>query len=398
MRIVDVCAFYTPAGGGVKTYVEQKLRAAELFGHEVIIITPGESNGTLTATAHGRVETLAGPRFPLDRRYGYFNDEAALHARLDALAPDIVEASSPWGSATMVARWQGTAPRALIMHADPLSAYAYRWFSPVASEAMIDRGFDWYWRHLRRLDEKFEIIVSASPGLSARLSGGGLHHVATIPMGVTAHIHSPAHRDEGLRARLLERCQLGPDALLLLGVGRHAPEKRWPMVIEAVQAASYDRPIGLVIIGDGRQQARVVRAVANNPHIHLMAPTNDRSMLARLFASADALAHGSEAETFGMAVAEALASGLPLIVPDSGGAADLCGEGMGEHYRARDGASMAEAIRRFAANGRDYYTPATMAAAATARTEEEHFKALFAAYEDILARTGPPHHFRTAHA
>jgi len=59
---------------------------------------------------------------------------------------------------------------------------------------------------------------------------------------------------------------------------------------------------------------------------------------------------------------------------------------------------MAEAIRRFAANGRDYYTPATMAAAATARTEEEHFKALFAAYEDILARTGPPHHFRAAHA
>ena len=41
MRIVDVCAFYTPAGGGVRTYVEAKLRAAARFGHEMIIIASG---------------------------------------------------------------------------------------------------------------------------------------------------------------------------------------------------------------------------------------------------------------------------------------------------------------------------------------------------------------------
>ena len=384
MRIVDVCAFYTPAGGGVKTYVEQKLQAAERHGHEVIILAPGEENGTLRSTGAGKVLTLAGPRFPLDRRYGYFNDEAALHDQLTALAPDIVEASSPWGSAAMVARWPGSAPRALIMHADPLSAYAYRWFSPFASEAVIDRGFDWYWRHLRRLDQQFQMIVSASPSLSARLTAGGLHHVETIPMGVTAGVFSPALRDEALRARLLERCDLGPDGLLLLGVGRHAPEKPWPMVIEAVTAASYDRPIGLVIIGDGRQQARVVRAVDNNPHIHLTAPTRNRTMLARLYASADALVHGCEAETFGMVPAEALASGTPIIVPDSGGASDQYAPALGEQYKARDGASLAKAIRRFSDNGRGHYTARAVEAAAQVRTEDEHFRALFASYEALV--------------
>lgn len=385
MRIVDVCAFYTPAGGGVKTYVEQKLRAADRFGHEVVILAPGEENATLSNAGNSRVMTLAGPRFPLDRRYGYFNDEGALHDLLTDLKPDIVEASSPWGSAAMVARWPGHAPRALIMHADPLSAYAYRWFSPVASEAMIDRGFDWYWRHLRRLDEKFQMIVSASSSLSTRLTAGGLHHVSTIPMGVTAGVFSAANRDEALRERLLARCELGPDALLLLGVGRHAPEKRWPMVIEAVTAASYDRPIGLVVIGDGRQQARVVRAVANNPHIHLMAPTSDRAMLARLYASADGLVHGCEAETFGMVAAEALASGTPVIVPDSGGASDQYRPELGETYKARDGASLADAIRRFSDKGRAYYAPAAAQAAANSRTEDAHFRELFAAYEVLLA-------------
>jgi alpha-1,6-mannosyltransferase len=32
MRIVDVCAFYTPEGGGVRTYVERKLAAAPRAG------------------------------------------------------------------------------------------------------------------------------------------------------------------------------------------------------------------------------------------------------------------------------------------------------------------------------------------------------------------------------
>ena len=63
---------------------------------------------------------------------------------LDALAPDLVEVSSPWSSATMVARWHGRAPRALIMHADPLAAYAYRWFGGIARRETIDRQFDWF--------------------------------------------------------------------------------------------------------------------------------------------------------------------------------------------------------------------------------------------------------------
>ncbi|HYX47808.1 MAG TPA: glycosyltransferase family 1 protein, partial [Sphingomicrobium sp.] len=41
MRIVDVSAFYSPFGGGVRTYVEAKFRAAARFGHEVVVIAPG---------------------------------------------------------------------------------------------------------------------------------------------------------------------------------------------------------------------------------------------------------------------------------------------------------------------------------------------------------------------
>lgn len=380
MRIVDVCAFYTPQGGGVKTYVEHKLQAARPGREEVIIVAPGERNATVQRTAAGRIMTIAAPRFPLDRRYRYFDDEAALHALLDRLAPNVVEASSPWTSPAMVGRWKGSALRSLVMHADPLSAYAYRWFGGLASRNRIDRGFDWFWRHLRRLDQQFDVVMSASASLSARLSAGGLNKVRTIPMGVAPGLFSPALRNRELRARLLARCELPEDATLLLGLGRLAAEKRWPMVIEAVTAAGFDHPVGLVLLGNGRQRATVVRAAANNPHVHMAAPITDRREVAAVLASADALVHGCEAETFCMVAAEAKASGLPLIVPNEGGAADQFVKGQGEMYEARSALGLTNAIRRFVASGPRLHQQRAGMTAREVPCMDDHFERLFETY------------------
>lgn len=373
MRIVDVCAFYAPEGGGVRTYVERKLAAAPAAGHELVVVAPGRTDRVERRGPHARIEWLASPRFPLDRRYGYFADAARLHATLDRLRPDIVEVSSPWRSASMVAEWRGSAPRVLMMHADPLSAYAYRWFGRVAERETIDRGFGWYWRHLRRLDRGFDAVVSASHSLSERLTAGGLAQVVTNPMGVDPGIFSPALRDEELRARLLEKCALPPSATLLLGVGRHAPEKRWPMVIDAAMAAGADRPIGLVLVGDGRERKRIARQIGDNPHIRLLSPIRERAALARLMASADALVHGCEAETFCIVAAEARASGLPLIAPDAGGAADQARASGGVVYPAASAPGAAAAIRAFVDRPR---RPPT----GRVRTMDEHFADLFALY------------------
>ncbi len=156
-------------------------------------------------------------------------------------------------------------------------------------------------------------------------------------------------RDEGLRARLLERCDLGPEATLLLGAGRHGPEKRWPMVIDAVRLAGTKAPVGLVIAGDGRERARVARAAANNPHVHLVSPVSDRQEVARLFASCDALVHGCEAEVFCTVGGEARAAGLPLIMPNRGGAADHAKLGESFVYTSADPRDAALAILDFIA-------------------------------------------------
>ena len=344
MKIVDVCAFYSPQGGGVRTYVEQKLAIGPQLGHEIVILAPGERHN-VDERGHGaRIITIPSPRLPVDRKYRYFDDEAALHRALNAEAPDIVEVSSPWRSPAMVSRWQGSARRCLIMHADPLSAYAYRWLKPIFSRSTIDRQFSWYWDHLRTLSRQFDLTVCANHDLSRRMTEGGLVNVVTNPMGVEVGLFSPERRDPLLRAELLAQCALPETAHLLVAVGRLAPEKRLQMVIEAVSAASQYIPIGLVIVGEGRERRSIIRSISGNPHIRVFEPERRREQFATILASADALIHGCEAETFCMAAAEARASGTPVIVPDQGGAADHAQDGAGVRYLSGDPHSLASAI------------------------------------------------------
>jgi alpha-1,6-mannosyltransferase len=326
--------------------------------------------------------TIPSPLLPVDRRYRYFDDEAAIHAALDAWQPDHVEASSPWSSAAMVGRWQGGASRSLIMHCDPLAAYAYRWLGGLAPTAAIDRMFGWFWRHLRRLDEMFDLIVCANRQLASRLDRGGVTKSEALGMGVESGLFSPSLRSPELRAEALRSLGLDTDATLMISIGRLSAEKRWDMVLRA--ASRLDPDAGLIVVGDGPRRQQLERLTNRFANVRVMGPIRDRSELARLLASSDALVHGCEAETFCMAAAEARASGIPLIVPDRGAAVDQSVRRAGVVYRSGSERSLENAMRRFVERG-----PELQRMRATlhsdVRTMDEHFAQLFDRYGKLGA-------------
>lgn len=382
MRIVDVCAFYSPSGGGVRTYVDAKLRSASRLGHELIVLVPSETAKVVEIAPGALLAGIPSPTMPFDRRYRYFNDAGRLHRELDRWRPDHVECSSPWSSASAVARWQGSASRALFMHSDPMAAYAYRWFG-FLKPTTVDRFFSRFWKHMCFLGSSFDAVISPSRQLAERLRQRGLNNVATIPLGVGEGF-SPANRDPELRRELLARLGLGPSASLLLSVGRLGSEKRPDLVARAVANVAREREVGLVLVGEGSMRRKLEQVAAESGRIELLGHIADRQLLARMIASADALVHGCEAETFGLVIAEAIASGTPVIVPDRGGAFEQGAHASGMTYAAGDKAALEEAIARFV-DLRCFGGERLFARATEPRPMHQHFRDLFACYEKLAS-------------
>jgi len=389
MRIVDVNEFYSPTGGGVRTYVDRKMGILADLGHELIVVAPGREDRVEERPGGGRVIYLKSPGMPFDRNYGLFWDRAAIHRVLDALDPDVVECCSPWRPAWFVGDWQPPGGRdvlkAFFMHNDNIAAYAQRWFAGLASHERIEQGFAWYSRYMGRFLAKFDTVVTNGPALEKRLRARGVRIDAAMPLGIERGHFSPGLRDEDLRRRLLRQCGLPDEGMLLLGLGRHHGEKRWPLVVDAVARAGTTLPIGLILLGTGSQSATIARRIGGSPHMRMFAPVYDRERLARIMASCDALIHGSEAEPFGLVASEAMASGLPLIVPDTGGCAEVADARASALYAARDAVSAAEAIARLYACDRAMLRRAAVVAAAHVRSDREHAVELVDYYAGLLA-------------
>ncbi len=380
MKIVDVCGFYSETGGGVRSYVHHKFDAARGAGHELTVIAPG-AESRIEQTRGGKIAWVKSPLMPFDANYRRFTGHREVFALLDAESPDIVEGSSPWHSGWLAAHWPGRAARALIFHQDFVAGYPYTALSGVMPLHRIDQLFAAYWSHIRRLASQYDLTVTGGEWLARRLRGFGIANARAVPFGIERGRFSALNRNEAVRRELLALTGTPPDGELIIAVGRFHPEKRHLTLIEAFANAREARgDLGLVLIGDGLFRKSVERAASKAANVHLFGAVTDRDRLAILYASANLLIHGSGAETYGLVVAEAIASGLKVVVPNVGGAADLATGGCGWTYSLGDPDACAAAILE--ALG----TRASPVEAERPSYSDDHFLKLFAHYEVLVDR------------
>lgn len=389
LHIADVAEFYAPLGGGVKTYIDAKLAFAHEAGVKVTVIAPGPED-RVERRDGGQVIYVRAPAIPVDRRYHLFVRSGAVHRLLDELRPDVVEASSPWRGAWIVADWRGAAARrahkALVMHADAVAAHPQVWFQNRLRADTVDRMCFWYWRYLRRTARAFDSVIVGSHWFGERISRHGGIRSALVPLGVDKQLFHPRRRDPELRRKLLAGFGLPPSAKLLVGVGRHHPEKQWPVVFRGVGALR-DEGVAMVQIGNGFANAAVARAAGEAGNVALLGHIADRELLAGIMASADALVHGSRAETFGLVASEGLACGTPLVLPSEGGCTDAADPAWAETYVAGDAEGARDAIHRLLHRNPEELRVAAIAARRThISTPERHFERLFSLY----ANRAPP--------
>jgi alpha-1,6-mannosyltransferase len=388
MKIVDVAEFYAELGGGVRTYVHQKLQAGARAGHEIVVVAPGPADAEEERLG-GRICWVKGPPLPVDPRYYVLWRERAVHRILDREAPDVVEGSSPWSGGWFVARWPGQAVKTFIFHQDPVAVYPQTLLGRRFGNDAVDRMFGWYWAYLRSLSARFDATVVSGDWLAHKLRRFHLRRPEAVPFGIDKSTFSPSLRDPSIRREMLERCGLGEDAALLVTISRFHPEKRLGTLMNGFRRAAASRPMGLVIFGDGPLRAWVERSAARIPGVHLAGFVDNPREIATALASADAMLHASAAETYGLVVAEAICSGLPIIVPNQGGAADLADPSYAETYEPGDAVDCARAIEALLARDREELGRACAAAAEhEIGTMEGHFQQLFALYERLIEEAG----------
>jgi alpha-1,6-mannosyltransferase len=392
MKILDLCEFYSTRGGGVRSYLTRMSAAASKHGHELVVVAPGPRDEEIQH-AGGRVVHYRGPRMPYDPTY---HAPLRVDRMLSLIArerPDVLQVSSPFVP-SLVARSVPRGPhrpalRSYVHHSDPIGCY----LAPLARRrlpsALQPAALAPAWAYLRGITRAMDVTITAGSWLTEQLAEHGCERVHTLPFGISHELFSPARHNAALRAQLLGPLRDRADAKLLLITGRLAVDKRPHLLVDAAHELAQKFPVALVVLGDGPERERLRARAAGLPSATFLPFLHDRAEYASMLASVDLLLHGSQCETFGFVLAETLASGTPVVVPDAGAAPHMVEPACAAVYPI--GAD-APAIAR-AAHALLSREPSGVQAAAVARarlhpTMEQHFEQLFELYTDRLgART-----------
>ena len=348
---------------------------------------------------------VAGPASPYDPTYHLLLRFDKIAGIVERERPDVLEVHSPYLAALGVMRAKRAhyGVRTFQWHSDFIDTYAGVLGGRLARELPMLSAQAWsrgigigtrpLWGLVRSIARRCDATLVAADWQAAKLAEHGVPRVVRVPFGVEREIFRPDARSYEGRRELLALASHDArhdDAVILVGVGRFAVEKRWDVVIDAflrLRARSPQRDMILVLIGDGPERARMAARGSGSPDIVMPGFVKGREALARMLASADALIHGCPFETFGLSIAEAMSCGLPTVVPDEGGASEMHVPAAGERYRALDVEDCVRATARLLARlaiDADVVRAAAVAAAGRLPNVVEQFEGQIALYEELL--------------
>ena len=384
MKVLDLAEFFSERGGGVRAYLTQLLREGAVRGHQMVVVAPGPRDEDL-AVEGGRIVRLRGPAMPYDPSYHWLTRVRDARALITRERPDVLQASAPYIAAPVVATLDAPL-RVLVVHSDFLEAYARPVLRALVGRRGAEVALRGPWSLFARGASRFDLTVVAGPWLAEKLRRHGVPRVACVPFGIDHARFSPAHRSEQLRAELLGPLARDPAARLVVLAGRLAVEKRAALALKALARVHREIPVSVLMLGDGPERPRLEALAAR---LGLCAQftgfLKDRERYARCLASADVLVHACAVETFGFVVAEALASGTPVVVPDAGGAADFVDDACAERFD-HDGGEVAAAVAivRLLRRPPGALRESAVRAGARVPAASSHFDALFALYARCL--------------
>jgi 1,2-diacylglycerol 3-alpha-glucosyltransferase len=397
MRVLIVTETYLPYLSGVTVSTEALARGLGRRGHDVMLLAPRPRQGTEPGTA-GAVgpepEYAWLPSYQLPRpvppgyRMPSLIPSAPTMARAVAFGPDVVHAQSPFVAgrlARSIARRTG-APLVQTHHTRLTEYRHYLWPLSDLGAAVVDG-------HTRRFWASCDAVVAPASDFAAEIAASlGERErplIRTIPTGIDlAAVESVEAVDP--------RPQHGwpADAVVAVSLGRLGKEKSVEVLLEATVVALARAPrLRLLLVGGGPLEEVLRRRAEERDlagHVAFTGPLPRGRALANL-KGGDLFVFASQTETQGLVLAEALASGVPVVALEGPGVRDSLTDGLDSVVVPRDPVRapsevLGEAIARVAG---DDALRATLAAetrrSARKADVDARLEAMEALYAEVVA-------------
>jgi phosphatidylinositol alpha 1,6-mannosyltransferase len=306
MRIAIVTEAFLPQVNGVTNSVLRLLEFAKSQGHEVLIIAP-ESEGAPSQYLGYKIKHV--PSISMKKLIPVGVPSKFLEPLLEGFAPDVIHLASPiflGHYVTKIAKRLGI-PTVSVYQTD-IAGFARHYGLTIAHSSL--------WRWISRIHQNSDMTLAPSQWSCRELESNGVGNVRLWKRGVNLENFQPNRRDEVLRAELSHNGR----KTIVGYVGRLANEKR----IDDLAILDAQPDIQIVIVGVGPAEAKFKKSLPNAKFVGYQSGVD----LARYVASFDLFVHTGKHETFCQSIQEALASGVPVIGPNSGGPVDLIDHGV----------------------------------------------------------------------
>jgi alpha-1,6-mannosyltransferase len=332
IKTLHITNAWHSASGGISTFYRAMIEAANRQGRPLRLVVPGEATRVESVGSFARIHHIAAPRAPFfDRRYRLLLPHtylppagAQLRRILAEENPEIVEIcdkySVVWLSGLLRRGWLGDVGRPVL-----IGMNCERMDDNVG--AFVNRGEAarrFTAAYLGRLYiPLFDYHIANSEYTAAELRRAMVarheRQIHVRPMGAEIEAFAAAHPDGALRRMLSAQFDAREPHRLLLYAGRLSPEKNIGLLLETLERLPVEYK--LIVAGSG-PLADVFAADARRRapgRVRLLGHVGSRSELAAVYANCDAFLHPNPREAFGIAPLEAMAAGIPLIGPRSGG-------------------------------------------------------------------------------
>lgn len=329
MRIAIFTETFLPATDGVVTRLRYTLEELDRAGDEVMVFAP--ALGGPDEYAGAEIYRVPGVRFPHYPQIRLSPPHPGVARALKRFQPDVVHAVNPvilGVGGVYLSRRYGT----------PLVCSYHTNVATYANYYKLGFMVNFARKATRFVHNQAQVNLCTSRMTMEYLLEEGVKRVRVWPQGVDAQRFGPGNATREWRERLTGGY---PDERLLVYVGRLAPEKN----IESLKAVFEVPGCRLAIVGDGPARNELEGEFSGTPTVFTGILKGED--LARAYASGDIFLFPSTTETLGMAMIEALASGLPVVAARSGASEEVVDDGeTGLLYEPRSDEDFVAAVRR----------------------------------------------------